>query len=101
AFRLLGGGAVNEPLYVVRPGPPRPPQAAVGRRADAGIVPAVPIEKIVPPLMARSGKVADLILPVSGAGQPLHRIQVKTGGFVGVGQPFRRMPGKSGARFDL
>src|SRR5699024_11224423 len=56
AFRLLGGGAVNEPLYVVRPEPPRPPQAAVGRRADAGIVPAVPIEKIVPPLMAGRAK---------------------------------------------
>ena len=98
---LLGHGIRDKSLHVVGPEPPHIAHTAVGGRADAPIIAAVPVQKIVPPLVARVGKVADLILPVACGLELLHGIQVKICRRVAVGQTRGRIAVKRRARLYL
>ena len=101
AGMLLGHGTRDKSLHVVGPEPPHIAHTAVGGRADAPIIAAVPVQKIVPPLVARAGKVADLILPVACGLELLHGIQVKICCRVSVGQTRGRIAVKRRARLYL
>ena len=99
ALRLFGGGARREALYIIRPEAAHTTHTAVGRRADAPIIAAVPIQQIVPPLVAGLGKVADFILVIARGLQLLHGIQVKIGGGIVVRQTGGQVAVKRCTRF--
>ena len=71
------------------------------RRAEAEVVPAVPIDEVVLPLIAGLCKVGDLVLLVAVVFQLLDGVEIKVRRFVRGGQPLRRMPAKRGVRLDL
>ena len=73
----FGVGGVVEPFAA---------HAGVGRRADAQIVAAVPVDEVVLSLIARAGEVGDLILPVAMMFQLLDGVEVKICRLVGGGQ---------------
>ena len=72
---LAGGGRPTgaDGGHVPVGGPHVPPPAAgpvgVGGRPDAPVVALVPVEAVVPALVARPGPVGDLLPPVAGRGQ--------------------------------
>ena len=75
--------------------------AGVGRWAEAKVIPAVPVDEVVLPLIARAGKVGNFVLLVAVVFQLLHGVEVKISGLVGSGQALRRLAAKGGVRLDL
>ena len=71
------------------------------RRAKAKIVAAVPVDEVVPALIARLCKVGDLVLAVAVVLQLLHGVKIEIGGFIAGGQPLRRVLAKGGVRLYL
>ena len=70
----------------------------MGRRANAAVRLAVPVQQVVPSLVPGAGKVADLILTVACGLQLLHGVQVKICSSIGIGQPGGRVAVKRRAR---
>ena len=73
----------------------------MGRWAEAKVIPAVPVDEVVLPLIARAGKVGNFVLLVAVVFQLLHGVEVKISGLVGSGQALRRLAAKGGVWLDL
>ena len=76
------GGVLQKGGGVRRVAEPLAAHAGVCRRAKAQIVAAVPVDKVMLPLVARLCKVGDLVLAVAVVFQLLHGVKIEIGGFI-------------------
>ena len=95
------GGVLQKGGGVRRVAEPLAAHAGVRRRAKAQIVAAVPVDKVMLPLVARLCKVGDLVLAVAVVLQLLYGVKVEIGGFIACGQTLRRVLAEGRVRLDL
>ena len=98
---MENGVVVEEGFRVGRVVEPLATHAGVGRRAEAEVIAAVPVDEVVFALIAGFREVRDLVLLVAVVFQLLHGIEVEVRCFVAGGQTLRRVLAKGGIRFDF
>ena len=74
ALYFFGSCAVDKRLHVIGPVFTHTTHTAMGRRAVALIIAAIPVQQVMPSLVAGAAEVADLILLIPGFFQLVDRI---------------------------